>query len=270
MSNHCSSARYLGLILSLALLENVLADVSITGTLGPSGSVGFPNSPGVSVNFGQDGSVYQMDGFLRVPGLNLGDGVGVSRRLDNGTPTDFAYAFSYTQPSVHQLLLDYQFINQTGSPVTGAQFHFFVDADITANTADEFGDVAGSTGGGSPALNPSHFQIGDPQLSSIFFTGLINGTLNDTNEEPNGSPGDVSMALGFTLPVIADGQAFRITVSLADDTTLIGSLALTQSDPLSTDQLTLSGVAFVPEAATWIPGLLGVLVCCVWSTRRTR
>src|ERR1700732_596358 len=117
----------------LALIGTTLvarADMFVGGSFGPNGDVGFGNSPpGLSITFGTSGqgSIYQMDGFVYAAnqtwnGLDSG---GPSRDLTDGAPSGVGYTFNPSQPATHQLLLTYQFVNNTGQDLPGFQFTYF-------------------------------------------------------------------------------------------------------------------------------------------------
>src|SRR5947209_6154129 len=111
------------------------ADVIVSGSFGTNGDVGFVNSPaGLSITFGANtqGLIYQMDGFVYAPGQNWNgaDSGGPSRELTDGAPTGVGYTFTQSQPTIHQLLLTYYLVNDTGQDLPGFQFMHYVDPDI--------------------------------------------------------------------------------------------------------------------------------------------
>lgn len=252
--------------LSCALAAAGHASIIVSGNFDASGDVGFVNSPpNLSVTFGDgQGSIYQLDGFVNVAGQdynNDGTGFGTSADLSYGSPPGVAYTFNATQPDADQLLLSYRFVNNTGSVLPGFQFLFFADPDIGPNFADESATVAGAPTPAGPGPGPQSYEIGDPSSRTIF-TDLEFGTLNDVNSETPGNPGDVSEALGFTNGALGAGQSAEFQVLLSDDGSSMGSLALTQNDPVyPQDMLTLSGegVSNVPEPTlSWTVVLLAI------------
>ena len=245
-----SAFRMLGLIGStLIWTASAMAQVVVTGSLQPNGDVGFVTSPNNSITFGSQGSIYQMDGFVNVPGYNFGNGSGVSYQLTNGAPPAIGYNFNSSQPNANQLLLTYYFANNTGQSLSGFQFIYYADPDIGSNFTDEFATVAGSPSG------TASFQVGDPSMSTIF-TNLFNGSLSNTNEEPVGSPGDVSTALGFKLVSLGVGDAATFQILMSTDLSTIGSLSVTQYDSIYSDTLTLSGQQLVVPGPTPEPSSL--------------
>jgi hypothetical protein len=247
-----SAFRTLGLIGSTLLwTTSGMAQVVVTGSLQPNGDVGFVTSPNNSIAFGSQGSIYQMDGFVNVPNYDFGNGSGVSYQLTNGAPPGIGYNFSYSQPPANQnqLLLTYYFANNTGQNLSGFQFIYYADPDIGPIFTDEFATVVGSPSGAAS------FQVGDPSTSTMF-THLFNGSLSNKNEEPVGSPGDVSTALGFKLVSLGVGDAATFQILMSTDLTSIGSLSVTQQDSVYTDTLTLSGQQLVVSAPTPEPASL--------------
>jgi hypothetical protein len=246
----------------LALIGTTLvarADMFVGGSFGPNGDVGFVNSPpGLSITFGTSGQglIYQMDGFVYASNQNWNgvDSGGPSRELTDGAPSGVGYTFSPSQPARHQLLLTYQFVNNTGQDLPGFQFTYFVDPDIGSNVdssyLNEWATAAGTAGFGLTT-----YQVGDPQLSTIF-TNLDNGTLYSTSDpNGNGEPsvsqnGDVAMALGFSFGDFGIGNTATFQVLLSDDGSTIGSYSLTDHNPVHTlDTLTVSGTV-VPEPSS--------------------
>jgi hypothetical protein len=219
------------LVLAFACIAH--ASIVVTGNFGPNGDIGFVTSPaGLSISFGDgNGSLYQMDGFVN------------GQQLGNGAPAGLIYTFSAAQPTADQLLLSYSFVNNSGSSMPGFQFLFFADPDIGPDFADEWANAAGTPGHGLTG-----YQIGDPQLSSIF-TNLLNGTLSNVNEQNSANPGDVSIALGFDFGTLSAGQTASFQVLLSDDDSQLGSFSITQSDPaFARDRLTVSGIAPEPSS----------------------
>jgi PEP-CTERM motif len=272
-----SPMRSLGLGVLLAVLgwvstPSARAAIIVQGSFGPNGDVGFVNSPpNLSISFGADnqGQIAQMDGFINAAGQNLnnsGSGFGTSAQLTYGPPPGLTYAFSDSQPTSDQLVLSYQFVNNTGSTLSGFQFISYVNPFFGTTNPNDFGTVTGSTAT-NPSAGPSTYQIGDANNSTIF-TNVLFGTLDNSNDTTNPPTAgtNVAMALGFTVDNLAVGQGITFEVLLSDDGSSIGSLALTDQNPdYPGDTLTLSGIA-VPEPSAIILlglGLIGVLAASV-------
>ena len=278
MSIRLSRAPWFGVMTCLVIggagVQASRADFVISGGFGPNGDVGFANSPAaLGITFGTNGlgSIYQLDGFVNVPGRNLentGSGFGTSADLSYGAPTGISYAFNAALLNAHQLVLTYQFTNQTGISLPGFQFLSYIDANIGSDPTNETVSITGSRSQGLPNRSPTSFQVGDPSTSSLF-TNQLFGTLNNVNDFPAGQPGDVAMGIGFSIGVVSAGQLIQFQVTLSDNLTSVGSLNLTQRDPLSSDTLTYSGlITVVPEPATWLLFTLGGVI--VLSARGVR
>lgn len=264
-----------GLTFALALACTLAAghahaDITVDGSFGPNGDVGFPDSPtSLSITFGAtgQGTINQLDGFLNVAGQDLSNspsGFGTSAQLGFGAPTGITYSFTASQPNAHQLLLTYRFVNNTGISLPGFQFLSFLDADIGADFTDEFVGVTGSTSAGPPAIGPTGYQTGDPTSSTIF-TNVLFGALSNTNDASEASPGDVAMAFGFQCGLIGRDAVAEFQILLSDDgsTFLAPGLVLTQNDvAFPTDTLTVSGrisVIPVPEPSSYALIALGLV-----------
>ncbi len=253
------------------------AGIVVSGSFGPNGDVGFVNSPpDLSITFGSDGQgmIAQMDGFINVAGQNLnnsGSGFGTSAQLTYGPPAGLAYTFSASQPTADQLLLTYQFVNNTGSSLSGFQFMPYVNPFFGTTNPDDFATVSGSTAT-NPLLGPSTYQVGDSSNSTIF-TNVLFGTLDDSNgtTNPPTEGTNVAMALGFSISTLAVGQSIGFQVLLSDNGSSIGSLALTDQNPgYPGDTLTVSGQAIPEPSGIVLLGLgsLGALTMGVWFQRK--
>ena len=271
-----------GLVLAVmgwASLPAAQAGIVVQGSFGPNGDLGFINSPSsLAITFGGDGQgqIAQMDGFINVAGQNLnnsGSGFGTSAQLTYGPPTGLTYTFSASQPTADKLLLTYQFVNNTGSTLSGFQFMPYVNPFFGSTTPNDFATVTGSTAA-NPLVGPSTYQVGDANSSTIF-TNVLFGTLDNTNgtTNPPTAGTNVAMALGFTESTLGIGQTVTFQVLLSDNGTSIGSLALTDQNPgYPGDTLTLSGQA-VPEPSGILlltMGSLGTLITRVLSRRCRR
>jgi hypothetical protein len=252
------------------------ANFIVSGPFGPNGEGGSVNGQGIAFGSTGSGSIFEIDAFVNVQGQDLhapGD-FGTSRRLSAGAPAGFGYSFSSTVTGP-QLILTYQFVNQTGSALPGFQFFSFVDPDIN-NFDQNYGTVAGAPGPGIPDPNPHTFQIDEPGFGGggTIYNNLRFGALDNTNHTSPASPQDVAMALGFSLGTLYPNYVATIQVVLSDDGSSVGSLALTQHDasvPPAPDTLTMSGQAMVvPEPGSLTLLAFGGLASATGWRRRDR
>jgi hypothetical protein len=261
--------------------------IVVSGSFGPNGDVGFVNSPpNLSIAFGADGQgqIAQMDGFVNVAGLNLnnsGSGFGTSAQMTyvgssetianaNTGANVLAYSFSESQPNADQLVLTYQYTNISGGTLSGLQFMPYVNPFFGSTVPNDYATVTGTTSAIS-SKGPQTFQVGDSSSSTIF-TNVLFGTLDNTNGTTNPpTPGtNVAMALGFTVNSLANMQSVTFIVMLSDNFTSIGSLAITDENPMYPgDFLTLSGLVPEPSAIVLLAlGSMSVLTGSVVARRR--
>lgn len=239
------------------------ADFIVSGSFGPNGDIGFPNSPpSLAVTFGATGagSIFQLDSFVNARGQswgNNGSGLGNSAQLGYGTPAGLGFSFLATQPTAHQLLLTYAFTNNTGSALSNFQFLPFIDADIDVYFDNNLA-MAGAVGPGLPDTRPASFEATDP-FTSTLFTDLNTGTLNGANEF-SGQPGNVALGLGFLVGSFLPGSQVEFQLLLSDDGTNLGGPVFTQTAAgAPADILTISGrISAVPEPATLLMFGLGM------------
>jgi hypothetical protein len=257
-----SSFRILALI-GITLVAR--ADMIVNGSIGPNGDVGFTSASNFVFGMGCSipgpdcqGLIFQMDGFINAQSLDWSGPStpsGTSRQLTDGPPPGVGYSLNASQPTADQLLLTYTFINNTAEALTNFQFMYFADPDIGPNFTDEWATVAGS-----PGFGLTSYQVGDPTFSSLV-TNLENGTLSNTNEQPDTNPGDVATALGFKLDTLSIGGGATFQVLMSDDLSSLGSFVVTQHDPSYTDNtLTLSGQLVAPEPSSLALFGTGLLV----------
>jgi hypothetical protein len=263
--------------------------IVVSGSFGPNGDVGFVNSPpNLSIAFGGDGQgeIAQMDGFVNVAGLNLnnsGSGFGTSAQMTyvgssetiatTGGANVLAYSFSESQPNADQLLLTYQYTNISGGTLSGLQFMPYVNPFFGSTTPEDFATVTGTTSAIS-SQGPQTFQAGDSSSSTVF-TNVLFGTLDNTNGTTNPPTlgTNVAMALGFTVDTLANTKTVTFEVLLSDNGASIGSLGITDENPLYPgDTLTLSGFAVPEPSAIVLLGLGSVSVLMSWGAgvRRRR
>jgi hypothetical protein len=270
-----SHARMASLLASIAILgligpRGARGDLVVSGAFSPNGDLGFVTSPtNLAINYGGDGQglVYQMNGYVNVQGMNSMSDVGNSADLGNGAPSGIAYTFNASQPTADQLLLTYQFANNTGAALPGFQFLYYVDPDDGANYPYEYATINGAANLGL-GLNPSSYQVSDATYGSIF-TNLGTGMLSNTNDLPSSSQeGDVSVALGLSVGTLAIGQTATFQVLLSDNGSSLGNFSITQvDDAYPGDSLTISA-AVVPEPPSLILLAVGSLLGMGTMVRR--
>jgi hypothetical protein len=284
--SHVRKAAFLAAIAILGLIgpPGARGDLTVAGSFGPYGDINIlPSSPNVAISYGADGqgSVYQMDGYVNVPGVafsNPGDpSFGPSADLANGPPTgstangvpvSLNYTFSSSQPTADQLLLTYQFTNVSNIALPGFQFLQYTDPDVGSGLG-EYATLAGASSLGQPG-NPSSFEVSDAS-SGPTFTNLANGMLSNNNDLPSPtSTSDVSFALGFDVGTLGVGQTATIEVLLSDDGSTLSNFSITEVNPgYPGDGLTISGIIVVPEPRSLVLVAIGSLLALI-RTRRTR
>jgi hypothetical protein len=262
--------------------------IVVSGSFGPNGDVGFANSPpGLAITFGTDGQgqIAQMDGFVNVTGLDLnniggagppfpqGSGFGTSAQMTWVPSSEIittttganvlAYSFSASQPNADQLLLTYSYTNISGGTLHGLQFMPYVNPFFGTTVPEDYATITGTTSAIS-SLGPQSFQVGDSSTSTIF-TNVLFGTLDNTNgtSNPPVVGTNVAMALGFNIASLAATKTVTFEVLLSDNGSSIGSLAITDQNPLYPgDTLTISGV-LIPEPPSVV--LLGLGSTAAWT-----
>ena len=150
--------------------------------------------------------------------------------LDSGTNdflgTGVGLTYSNGLDSNGYGILTWQFTNNTSMTLSDVSLFGFVDAEIveTSNIFfNEYGEYVDITGSGSGDINPDSWEIDEPGfVFGDIYDNLLSGSLDNTNAIPEGSEDDVSLALGFELGDILDGQTWTMTLNISD--TDIGGL----------------------------------------------
>jgi SdrD B-like protein len=219
------------------------------GSFGPKGEGGSKN--GQSFSIGSGGTVFELDGFLTVQGLDLnGSQLGTAAQLSRDSlPDGLAYTFSSAlSPNNTDIVLTYSFSNATTSAFSDVQFFVLLDTEIdeAINTFfNEYGTVLGKAGQGAGDSTPSQWQIDEPGFQTgTLFRNLFLGTLDNSNSIPRSALNDVAMSLGFSLGTLNPGNATTVRVLISEAGNTLGSLALIQhdNDTNSTTVVTLSGL----------------------------
>ena len=227
------------------------AEIAFT-PFGPNGEGGYVN--GQIFTVGAGGSVAELDAFLNVGGVDLnGSALGTSAQLSiDPLPSGLQYTFSAAlSPDESDIMLTYTFFNGTGEKLSDVIFFSFFDADIDEpinSYVNEFGEVIGSPGEGATDGDPDSWEIDEPGfVFGDIFDNLLLGSLDNSNALPEGSPDDVSMALGFqfTIGTLNPSDTATVTIFISEDGDFLGSFALVQRDTDSETTITLSGQAAV-------------------------
>jgi hypothetical protein len=219
---------------------------------GANGEGGYVN--GQTFTVGPGGSVAEVDAFLNVGGVDLnGSALGTSAQLSiDPLPSGLQYTFSAAlSPDETDIMLTYTFFNGTGEKLSDVLFFSFFDADIDEpinSYVNEFGEVIGSPGAGATDADPDSWEIDEPGfVFGDIFDNLLLGGLDNSNALPEGSPDDVSMALGFefTIGTLNPLDTATVTIFISEDGDFLGSFALVQRDSDTQTVITMSGQATV-------------------------
>ena len=239
-------------LLALALCGAALGAVpspAITfGPFGPRGEGGSKN--GQTLLIGSGGSVYELEGFLGVGGLDLnGSQVGTCAQLSRDSlPAGLIYNFS-SELSSNQadLVLTYAFSNSTSLTLfSNLSFLVLLDAEIdeVSNTFfDEYATVAGTPG--ADYWDVKQWQIDEPGFQTgTLLRNLLMGSLSNSNAIPSGAANDVAMALGFSRSLLWPGDTLRVQVMISEAGDSLRPFTLAQHDSAdATTVISLSGQA---------------------------
>lgn len=240
--------KILALVFGWAALTALQSPAITVGPFGPQGEGGTKN--GQSFTIGAGGSVFELDAFLNLGGLDLnGAQLGTSAQLSqNSLPPGLVYQFSpVLSADTASLVLNYSFSNTTATAFTNVRFLVLFDAEIdqAVNTFfNEYGTLKGVPGHGAADGSPDQWQIDEPGFTTgTLFRNLFLGSLNNSNSIPQTAPNDVAMSLGFSLGDLDPGGSTRLQVMISENGRSLGSLALIQRDldPASKTFITLSG-----------------------------
>lgn len=221
-----------------------------TESFGPTGGGGTRNNQ--EVTFGNGGTVFEIDAFLYVDGIDLNGGFsGTSAQLSvDSLPTGLDYSFNSTLDANATLLtLTYSFANSSQSPFFDLRFFFFIDAEIreSENTFfNEFVTVTGNAGNGLLDREIDFYLADEPGFQTGQIIDLIRvGSLPNNNLIPQGQENDVSLAVGFELGDLLPGKSGDVTIYISESGEVRGDLGLTHedADQASNTTLTLSAEA---------------------------
>lgn len=142
----------------------------------------------------------------------------------------------------------WSYTNTTGSSLSNVRLLGFVDADLDRDTNTFFNEYGVFHSLSLPPAAPagaiaaSSWQIDEPGfLFGTIVTDLQTGILRNTNSVPSGAPDDASLALGFDVGTLENGQTVMLNFRTA--TSNIGGLQ--QLDTESGSNFYLNGYASV-------------------------
>lgn len=234
--------------LALAAAAGAARAATTFGPFGPHGEGGSKNNQ--TFQIGPGGSVFELDAFLAVNGLDLnGAQTGSAAQLSqHPLPAGLQFGFSAALPTATDAVLTYGFTNTTSGTFTNLRFAVLLDAEIDQETNtffNEYGGVIGSPGAGPGDVAPDTWQIDEPGfLNGTLFNRLYLAALSNSNAIPAGASNDVAFGLGLQLGDLAPGQSAAVSVMLSDAGHYLGTFALQQFDraPASGTVLTLSAI----------------------------
>lgn len=144
----------------------------------------------------------------------------------------------------------WSYTNTTGTSLLNVRLLGFVDADLDRDTNTFFNEygifhsLALPPAAPAGAIAGSSWQIDEPGfLFGTILTDLQTGILKNTNSVPSSSPDDVSLALGFDIGTLENGQTVVLNFRIA--TADIGGLQ--QLDPESGSNFYFNGYAAVSD-----------------------
>lgn len=234
----------LGFSLTLGMISPVRA-ITLT-PFGANGEGGSKN--GQTLTIGPGGTVFELDGFLNMDGMDLnGAQFGVSAQLSRDPlPAGVGFVFTnYLSSDQAGLVLSYTFTNTGAAVLTNMNFFVLLDAEIDQAT-NTFYNEYGSVGGNFAAhgYDANEWQMDEPDfLSGTLLKNLFVGALNDSNSVPPSAIDDVAMSLGFSLGNLNPGEDATVLVQISEQGHTLGSFSLAQhdNDAASKTVITLSG-----------------------------
>ncbi len=226
--------------LVLLLLGADAAHGFVFTPFGPYGGGGTIN--GQTMTFGTTGSVFEIDSYLNIAGVDLnGTAFGTSAQLSlDPLPAGLDFRFAdLLSPDTTDLTLRYTFTNNTGVDIAGVKFLSYLDADINGaiNPSQEVAAASGSQAVGQA------FEVGTPEGTfPEILDNLLLGSLSNTNDFPPGTQGNVAMALSWDLGTLANGASTLVDVMISEDGAFLGPFSLLQSDATTSQtSITYSG-----------------------------
>jgi len=218
------------------------------GPFGPHGEGGTIN--GQTFTIGQGGSVFELEGFLSVGGMDLnGAQYGASAELSrNALPAGMGLGFTTNLTSdLSDLILQYTFTNNTATAFSNVVFYVLLDAEIdeSLNTFyNEYGLTSGTAG--QHGYDASQWQIDEPGFQTgTLLKNIFLGTLDNSNSVPSSAPNDVAASLGFQLGTINPGVAAAVQIMISEKGHTISGFSFSHHDSApssSATVITMSGV----------------------------
>jgi len=126
----------------------------------------------------------------------------------------------------------WDFVNRAAGSLTDARLFVFLDAEIDegANSFfNESGRLEAVNGNGAADRLPDSWEIDEPGfLFGDIFDNLRAGALDNSNAVPVGFEDDVSLALGWELGSLAEGDSWTASITLSQQN--IGGLSQWDAD----------------------------------------
>jgi hypothetical protein len=240
--------------LLLAALGATLATSSLLAIeFAPFGAQGQGGSRnGQSFRIGPAGSVFELDAFVHVAGLDLnGDEPGLTARLSrHALPAGLSLAFApELSADGSDLVLRYTFANSGADAVNDLRLYVLLDVEIAEAQNTFFNEQAqavGTPGVGPADAAPDFWQIDEPGFAGgTLYQNLLEARLTNRSALPEGQAEDIALALGFSLGTVKPGETVTVRTMLSEDDTQLGSFALLHTDPTSgpATRVTFSGEA---------------------------
>ncbi|MBV1882027.1 MAG: hypothetical protein KUG82_10355 [Pseudomonadales bacterium] len=150
--------------------------------------------------------------------------------------------------------------NNSGMDLNNVQYFGFLDAEIDSylNTYfNEYGDVGDLVlGAGSEDVLADSWEIDEPGfVFGDIFDNLSVGGLDNSNGVSVDAPDDVSLALGFDLGSLLDGESFGVSFEISE----INNGGLGHFDMDSADGFYFNGFVVEPAISVMEPGSLALL-----------
>lgn len=235
--------------LGMALANGSLPAIEFT-PFGAQGQGGSRN--GQSFRIGPAGSVFELDAFVHVAGVDLnGDEPGLTARLSrHALPAGLNLAFAPELSADNSdLVLRYTFTNTGTDAVNDLRLYVLLDVEIAEAQNTFFNEQAqavGTPGVGPGDAAPEFWQIDEPGFAGgTLYQNLLEARLTNRSAIPEGQAEDVALALGFSLGTLKPGEHVTVRALISEDDTRLGPFALVHTDPTSgpTTRVTFSGEA---------------------------